>query len=259
MNAPISARVDRSGIYPALTVLLLACLVGLVSTCDRPRRTTLAWAIGSTLSIGALWATREEWLLLVPALVCGIGLGDRARRPHVASRDPACRGRVRCGLHPVVDRGRSTCGSSRSTTRITASAITNVEQTSMSAGLGPMFRVDAGDHVRPVSGDGGDAGADLRGQPDVRRASRRDRGGRKRSVRDAPVPTASATWAGRCSSGSCSTPSARREVLRPRAISTARSARSAARSTPPARTDGSIAAHRTAASRRRGSGAGCPA
>ncbi len=28
MNTPISARVDRSGIYPALTILLLACLVG---------------------------------------------------------------------------------------------------------------------------------------------------------------------------------------------------------------------------------------
>ena len=65
---------DRSGIYPALTVLLFACLVGLVSSCDRPRLATLAWAIGSALSLGALWAVREEWLLLLPALVCGLVL-----------------------------------------------------------------------------------------------------------------------------------------------------------------------------------------
>jgi hypothetical protein len=74
MNTPISARVDRSGVYPALTILLLACLVGLVSTSDRPRRSTALWAVSASLSIGALWVVREEWLLLLPALLCGLAL-----------------------------------------------------------------------------------------------------------------------------------------------------------------------------------------
>ena len=141
MNTPISARVDRSGIYPALTVLLLACLVGLVSSCDRPRRATLAWAVGSTLSLGALWAVREEWLLLLPALACGLVLAvvRLSRAPiAVGLRVAAALGVVCIPLTIVV----GTLWLEHVNEVHYGVAITNVEQTSMSAGLGPMFRVD---------------------------------------------------------------------------------------------------------------------
>ncbi len=141
MNSPISARVDRSGIYPALTVLLLACLVGLVSTCDRPRRTTLAWAVGSTLSIGALWSVREEWLLLLPALACGLVLAvvRLSRAPIPATQRVAAAFGVVCIPLTIVV---GTLWVEHVNGSHYGLAITNVEQTSMSAGLGPMFRVD---------------------------------------------------------------------------------------------------------------------
>ena len=141
MNAPISARVDRSGIYPALTVLLLACLVGLVSTCDRPRRATVVWAVAASLSIGALWLTREEWLLLAPALLCGLVLAivRLARVPMPLIRRIAAAAGVACIPLSVVI---GTLWLEHVNDSHYGLAITNVEQTSMSAGLGPMFRVD---------------------------------------------------------------------------------------------------------------------
>jgi hypothetical protein len=140
MNTPISARVDRSGIYPALTVLLLACLVGLVSTCDRPRRSTVAWSAGASLSLVALWLVREEFLLLMPAVACGLVLAivrlARLRLPVIqrfaASAAVAC-----IPLSVVV----GTVWLRHVNESHYGLGITNVEQTSMSAGLGPMFRV----------------------------------------------------------------------------------------------------------------------
>ena len=140
MNTPISARVDRSGVYPALTILLLACLVGLVLSCDRPRRSTVVWAVGASVSIGALWLVREEWLLLLPALLCGLALAV-----------------ARLGRAPIRPRHRVVSAVGVACIPLTivlgtlwlehvndsryGVAITNVEQTSMSDGLGPMFRV----------------------------------------------------------------------------------------------------------------------
>ncbi len=141
MNTPISARVDRSGVYPALTILLLACLVGQVSTCDRPRRSTVVWAVSAALSIGALWLVREEWLLLLPALLCGlaVAIARLLRAPIPLLRRLVSAFGVACipltivvGTLWVEHVNHSHYGVS----------ITNVEQTSMSAGLGPMFRVD---------------------------------------------------------------------------------------------------------------------
>ncbi len=141
MNTPISARVDRAGIYPALTVLLLACLVGLVSSCDRPRRATWAWAAGSTLSLGFLWAVREEWLLLLPALGCGLVLAvvRLGRAPIAVGQRVAAAFAVACIPLTIVV---GTLWVEHVNEAHYGLAITNVEQTSMSAGLGPMFRVD---------------------------------------------------------------------------------------------------------------------
>lgn len=140
MNTPISARVDRSGIYPALTILLLASLVGLVTTCDRPRRSTVLWALAASASIGALWLVREEWLLLVPALACGliVAIVRLARAPMRPIQRIACAVGVACIPLSVVV---GTIWLQRVNDSHYGVRITNVEQTSMSAGLGPMFRV----------------------------------------------------------------------------------------------------------------------
>jgi hypothetical protein len=141
MNTPISARVDRSGIYPALTILLLACLVGLVSTSDRPRRSTVAWGAGSSMSLVALWLVREEFLLLVPAVVCGLLLAivrlARLNLP-VLQRFAAAVAVACIPLSVVV----GTVWLRHVNESHYGLGITNVEQTSMSSGLGPMFRVD---------------------------------------------------------------------------------------------------------------------
>ena len=141
MNTPISARVDRSGVYPALTILLLACLVGLVSTCDRPRRSTVLWAVSASLSIGALWAVREEWLLLLPALLCGlaIAIARLVRAPIPLQQRVVSAFGVACIPLTVV---LGTLWIEHVNQSHYGVSITNVEQTSMSAGLGPMFRVE---------------------------------------------------------------------------------------------------------------------
>ena len=141
MNTPISARVDRSGVYPALTILLLACLVGLVSTCDRPRRSTVLWAVAASLSIGALWLVREEWLLLLPALLCGLALAIArlVRAPIPPLHRVVSAFGVACIPLTVV---LGTVWVEHVNDSHYGVSITNVEQTSMSAGLGPMFRVD---------------------------------------------------------------------------------------------------------------------
>ena len=137
MNTPISARVDRSGVYPALTILLLACLVGLVSTCDRPRRSTVLWAVAASLSIGALWLVREEWLLLLPALLCGLALAIArlVRAPIPPLHRVVSAFGVACIPLTVV---LGTVWVEHVNDSHYGVSITNVEQTSMSAGLGPM-------------------------------------------------------------------------------------------------------------------------
>ncbi|MEO8267601.1 MAG: hypothetical protein ABI706_19030 [Ilumatobacteraceae bacterium] len=141
MNTPISARVDRSGVYPALTILLLACLVGLVSTCDRPRRSTVLWAVSASLSVGALWVVREEWLLLLPALL--FGLATAIARLMRAPIPPMHRVVSALGVACIpLTIAFGTVWVEHVNDSHYGVSITNVEQTSMSAGLGPMFRVD---------------------------------------------------------------------------------------------------------------------
>ena len=140
MNTPISARVDRAGIYPAMVMLLLACLVGLVVSSGRPDRFTPAWAFGASVSLGCVWWLREEWLLVLPAVVVALvlAIGRVGRWPLPPLRRLAMI--VVIALVPV-----SVVMSSLALERLNEShyglAITNIEQTSMSAGIGPMFRV----------------------------------------------------------------------------------------------------------------------
>src|SRR5229473_2739658 len=56
-----ATRVIREGIYPALTLAVLACSIGLVA------RT--AWALGLGFALSAFWLTREEGIWIVPSLL----------------------------------------------------------------------------------------------------------------------------------------------------------------------------------------------
>jgi hypothetical protein len=141
MNTPISARVDRSGVYPALTVMVLACLVALINSAARPNRATAGWIVASSVALGALWLVREEWLLVLPAVACAMVLAIvlviRSSSPAVLRAELA----VGIALIPI-----SVVIGTALLRHVNEShyglAITNVEQTSMSAGLGPMFRVE---------------------------------------------------------------------------------------------------------------------
>jgi hypothetical protein len=140
MNTPISARVDRSGVYPALTLALLACLVGLVESSDRLRRSTVLWAIGCSASFAALWLVREEWLLVVPAVVIGLVLAIvrqlRSAMPS-AHKLAAVTAIAVTPLSVLV----GTLWLREVNEARYGLAVTNIEQTSVSTGLGPMFRV----------------------------------------------------------------------------------------------------------------------
>jgi hypothetical protein len=140
MNTPISARVDRSGIYPALTMLLLASLIGLVGSCDRPRRSTVIWAVASSASLAALWLVREEWLLVLPAVFAGLGLATlRVARSSLAKPHKLVVVIAIAATPLSVMIG--TVWLQRVNDEHYGLAVTNIEQTSVSTGLGPMFRV----------------------------------------------------------------------------------------------------------------------
>ena len=141
MNSPISARVDRSGIYPALTVLLLACLVGLVSTCGRPRRATWRGRSDRRCRSARCGPSARSGCCCCPrwcAGWCWRSCGWRGPRSPSVERVTAAFGVVCIPLTIVV----GTLWVEHVNDSHYGLAITNVEQTSMSAGLGPMFRVD---------------------------------------------------------------------------------------------------------------------
>jgi hypothetical protein len=61
-------RVVREGIYLSLTLLTMACFIGLLARHGHPVRAMVGWATMAGLSLGALWLTREEGLWLLPAI-----------------------------------------------------------------------------------------------------------------------------------------------------------------------------------------------
>lgn len=61
-------RVLREGIYPALTLLILAGAIGLGLRAGQATRRQIPWAILLGLSLGAFWITREEGIWIFPAL-----------------------------------------------------------------------------------------------------------------------------------------------------------------------------------------------
>jgi hypothetical protein len=68
-HAQPATRVVREGIYPALSLIVLACAVGLLGRLDRSRREVSAWAAALGLALGAFWLTREDGVWLIPTLL----------------------------------------------------------------------------------------------------------------------------------------------------------------------------------------------
>lgn len=140
MNTAISARVDRAGIYPALLLCLLACLVGLVTSCERRSYKALAWGFGASLALGAVWLVREEWLLVLPAVAVGLTLAiARVARTDLRPL-PKVTGIIGVALIPLSVLIGTVILEHVNNSRY-GLAVINIEQTSMSEGIGPMFRV----------------------------------------------------------------------------------------------------------------------
>ena len=68
LSSEAVGRVLRSGIQPALTLLLLAGAIGLATRITQPARRGLAWSLLAGLALPAFWYCREEGLWLVPSL-----------------------------------------------------------------------------------------------------------------------------------------------------------------------------------------------
>ncbi len=66
-------RVTREGIYPAETLFLIACLVGVHTRRDRSLRILASWSAGLGLALAAFWLTREEAVWIVPTMALLLG------------------------------------------------------------------------------------------------------------------------------------------------------------------------------------------
>lgn len=66
-------RVMRVGIYPALTVLTIDCLIGLYIWRKRSMAGMAGWAIGVGIFFAAFWLTREEGVWLIPSCILLVG------------------------------------------------------------------------------------------------------------------------------------------------------------------------------------------
>ena len=66
-------RVIRAGIYPALTLFVIAGAVGVHLRHQAGPRTLARWSAGLGLALAAFWLTREEGIWLLPSLALLIG------------------------------------------------------------------------------------------------------------------------------------------------------------------------------------------
>lgn len=73
-NSVLLTRVLREMITPALTLLVAACAIGLVRAEVYRSRSGWYWAAGLGLTFAALWHTREEEMVVLPALLIGLGV-----------------------------------------------------------------------------------------------------------------------------------------------------------------------------------------
>lgn len=75
MSFSITAtRVIREGIYPSLTLLVVACAIALLSRRHQPSKSIVRWAGGLGISLSAFWLTREEGIWIMPLLILILGV-----------------------------------------------------------------------------------------------------------------------------------------------------------------------------------------
>jgi len=61
-------RVIRDGIYPALTLLIFSCAVGLLILANKYAKWVWLWSVSLGLFLAAFWLTREEGIWLLPSI-----------------------------------------------------------------------------------------------------------------------------------------------------------------------------------------------
>lgn len=65
----VSIRVLREGIYPSLSLLIIAFSAGVFTHRDRIIKSLIIWIIGLSLSLSLFWLTREEGIWILPFLI----------------------------------------------------------------------------------------------------------------------------------------------------------------------------------------------
>jgi hypothetical protein len=95
----VATRALREGIYPALTLLVLAGTIGLILRLDRPFKQRLAWMVLTGCALSAFWLTREERIWLLPSLVMLAGVA--ILRAWIENRNP-CRAVLVSLVIPVL-------------------------------------------------------------------------------------------------------------------------------------------------------------
>jgi len=77
-------RYVRDALYATQVLAFVACLIGLVWAMDRPARVAWCWSLGLGLVGGFMWITRDEGIVLTPAIGAAlllIGVSLRRHRP----------------------------------------------------------------------------------------------------------------------------------------------------------------------------------
>ncbi len=70
-----TTRITRDSIYASLTLLIVACSIGLLLRLDRPLMNISRWSTALGLSMAAFWLTREEGVWITPLFFIVIGSG----------------------------------------------------------------------------------------------------------------------------------------------------------------------------------------
>ena len=69
LNPMLTTQLLRDGLYPTLTIALLAALLWLYLLRAEPLRRLVRWSLFTGFLLGLFWLTREEGVWLVPALI----------------------------------------------------------------------------------------------------------------------------------------------------------------------------------------------
>lgn len=72
-TAGIMPQVIREGIYPALTIFVVSCAIGLLLRRKDRLLILFVWSIGLGIALSAFWLTREEGIWIMPSIIVLMG------------------------------------------------------------------------------------------------------------------------------------------------------------------------------------------